>query len=128
MSEVLTVEKVESIFSDCLFKKGEDTSECAKAEGVTLTVGFHPQRLESHRSKIEEMLEELPDEFQQARGGGWSFLNACKTKEGAQWTGLHQIVEQLILLGIGLGKVEFLLPREVWEGLPGGLPYLVVTS
>ena len=125
---VLDPEKVNTIFMDCLFKEGEDTSKYVKAEGITMNVGFHPERLESHKAEIATMLEELPEDFKESGGGGMSFLNACKDKHGKQWTGLHQRMEQLFQLGIGVGKVKSLMPREMWGALPGGMPYYVVTS
>lgn len=125
-AEKLTGSKVDTIFLDCLFKEEEDKTNYCEAEGIMNTVGFHPDRLETHKEEIIELLQELPDEFQKSKGGGWSFLNACNDKHGNQWTGLHQTVEQLLLLGIAIGKVKFQLPREVWSALPGGMPYLVV--
>lgn len=127
MTEKLTSKDVEGIFQDCLFREGEDTSKHIRAEGIRTNVGFHPSRLEGHREKIEEMLAELPNEFQQSGGGGWSFLNACNDKDGKQWTGLHQVMEQLVLLGIGIGKVKFQIPREMWKAFPGGMPYFVIS-
>lgn len=119
-------ERVNAIFMDCLFKEGEDTSKHIKAEGITMNVGFHPERLESHRTEIADMLDELPDEFKESGGGGMSFLNACNDKHGNQWTSLHQRMEQLFQLGIGVGKVKCLMPREMWSVLPGGMPYYAV--
>ncbi len=124
---MINPERVNTIFMDCLFNDGEDTSNHVKAEGITQNVGFHPERLESHRAEIEEMLDELPDEFKESGGGGISFLNACNDKLGNQWTGLHQRMEQLLQLGIAIGKVKCLIPREMWSALPGGMPYYTVT-
>lgn len=126
MTSILSSEQVNAIFIDCLFKDGEDTSNHIKAEGIVHTVGFHPGRLESHRAEIEAMLDELPEQFKQSGGGGWSFLNACNDKHGNQWTGLHLHMEQLFQLGIGIGKVQCQMPREMWLLLPGGVPYYVV--
>jgi len=123
---VLDPERVNAIFTDCLFRDGEDTSNHIKAEGIVRNVGFHPERLQNHKAEIEAMLDELPDEFKKSGGGGWSFLNACNDKHGNQWTGLHQRMEQLFQLGIGIGKVQYQMPREMWSVLPGGMPYLVV--
>ncbi len=117
---------VESIFLDCLFKDGEVSSNHVLAEGITMTVGFNPGRIETHKAEIEALLDELPDQFQASGGGGWSFLNACEDKHGNLWTGLHRRMEQLFLLGIAIGKVEYQLPRDMWGALPGGMPYLVV--
>lgn len=126
MVTTLSAERVNEVFLDCLFKEGEDTSKYVKAEGIQMNVSFHPGRLENHRVEIEVMLEELPDEFKKSGGGGMSFLNACMDKHGEQWTGLHRTMEQLFLLGIAIGKVECLLPKEMWSALPGGVPYYVV--
>jgi hypothetical protein len=126
MNGKLDAGRVEEVFLECLFRDGEDTTNHIRAEGITSTVGFHPDSLESHKAEIEAMLEELPDEFKSSGGGGWSFLNACNDKHGNQWTGLHQRMEQLFQLGIAIGKVEYQLPREMWSVLPGGMPYLVI--
>jgi len=125
-ASVLNPEHLQTIFLECLFKDDEDKSNYVKAEGINSTYGFHPERLESHRQDVAEMLAELPDEFKASAGGGWSFLNACMDRHGNQWTGLHQIMEQLFVLGIALGLVEYQLPRELWSSLPGGMPYIVV--
>lgn len=127
-SVILTSERVNEIFMDCLFTEGEDTSNYVRAEGITSTVGFHPGRLQNHKAEIEAMLNELPDEFKNSGGGGWSFLNACNDKHGNQWTGSPLIMEQLFQLGIGVGKVKSLLPRKMWSVLPGGVPYYVITA
>jgi len=125
---LLNPEFVQAIFNDCLFKPGEDTSNHVKAEGISCNIGFHPARLESHKDEIVAMLDELPDDFKESGGGGMSFLNACNDKHGNQWTGFHQRMEQLFQLGIGIGKVKLLMPREMWSALPGGMPYYVVTK
>lgn len=118
--------RVDVIFKDCLFREGEDTQGHVRAEGITLVVGFHPERLESHRGEIEIMLGKLPREFRKSGGGGWSFVNACVDKDGNLWTGDHRHMEQLFLLGLGIGKVRSLMPRDAWSVLPGGMPYYVV--
>ena len=125
---VLNPEKVNAIFLDCLFRDGEDTTNHVAVEGVVRNIGFHPERLESHRAEIETMLAELPDEFKEDGGGGMSFLQACNDKHGNQWTGFHQRMEQLFQLGGGIGKVKSLVPREMWPSLPGGMPYYVITK
>lgn len=126
MNGILTSERVEKIFMDCLFKEGEDTTNYIKAEGIVRDAGFHPERLNSHKQEIEEMLNELPDQFKKSIGGGWTFLNACNNKYGNQWTDLHSRMEQLFQLGIAIGKVKYTLPREFWGTLPGGMPYICI--
>ena len=124
----LDPQRVEAIFSDCLFREGEDTSKHVKADGISCNVGFHQERLNSHKVEISELLDELPDDFKATGGGGMSFLQACLDKHGNLWTGLHQRMEQLFQLGIGIDKVNCLLPREAWSALPGGMPYYLVRS
>jgi hypothetical protein len=41
---------------------------------------------------------------------------------------MHQRVEQLVQLGIAVGKIRYLLPRDMWDALPGGMPYFVVVD
>lgn len=122
----LDPQRVEAIFLDCLFRESEDTSQHVKAEGIFSNVGFHPERLARYKAEISALLDELPDEFKKTGGGGMSFLNACNDRSGNQWTGLHKRMEQLFQLGIGIGKVECLIPRKMWTTLPGGMPYFAV--
>jgi len=120
----LTTEAVANIFKDCLFRDGESTENHVPAEGIVTNVGFHPERLQSHASEVRELLMELPEAFRESRGGGWTFLNAACDKHGVQW-GEHRNMEQLFLLGIGLGLVRECMPgmRAI---LPGGMPYYVI--
>ena len=116
--------RVNEVFMDCLFRDGEDTTNHIVAEGIMSTYGFHPERLETHRNDIKELLERLPDEFKE----GWSFLNACNDRDGEQWTGLHTTMEQLVVLGIALGFASYLMPRDLWSVMPGGMPYFNVNT
>lgn len=122
----LTSQAVQDIFEDVLFKEGEDTSNHVKVEGILANFGFHPERLEKHRQEIIELLNELEDSFKEGSGGGMSFLQACNDKHGNQWTDLHRVMEQLFCLGIGIDKAQYLMPRELWSALPGGMPYIVI--
>ena len=124
----LTTENVETVFMDCLFKDGENSVDAVIVEGIANKLGFHPERVKAHSTAIHSMLQQLPEQFQEKGGGGWSFLNACQDKNGNQWTDLHQRMEQLFCLGLAIGKVKRQLPREMWSALPGGMPYYVVYS
>jgi hypothetical protein len=123
----LDSEKVYGIFKDCLFRDGEDTTNHVLAEGIMSKVGFHPERLKLHEPEVIELLDELPEKFKEGSGGGWSFLNACMDKHDIQW-GEQLNAEQLLLLGMALGKVQCQAPREMWSMLPGGVPYYVVKA
>ena len=123
----LTAEKVNSTFLTCLFKKGENTETHIIGDGVMKKVGFNPERLKENEPVIIEMLNDLPDSFKKDGGGGMSFLNMCQDKEDNQWTGFHQTMDELVCLGNAIGKLSFLMPKEMWSILPGGMPYLVVS-
>jgi hypothetical protein len=77
-------------------------------------------------AEIRAMLAELPDQYRKSGGGGWSFLNACDDRHGTQWTGFHRTMEHLFMLGLAIGAVTLLMPRELWDALPGGMPYYMV--
>lgn len=123
---ILDPEHVITIFIDCLSRYGEDISKCVVVEGIRRTVEFHPGRLRTHKAEIEAMLDELPDQFKRSGGGGWSFLCAHNDKHGNQWARFHHHAEQLFELGIGIGKVQYRFPREMWPILAGGMPYYVI--
>jgi hypothetical protein len=122
----LDPQRVEEIFRDCLFEDGEDTSSHIPAEGITTTVGFHPERLHSHKEEIKALLNLLPDVFRVSGGGGASFLQANMDRNGEQWTGVHQRMEQLFQLGLATCQVTLLTPRETWHLFPGGVPYYAI--
>jgi hypothetical protein len=126
MDTVLTAERVNALFIECLFQDGEQISNAVVVQGITTTAQFDPKRLESNQAEIAAMLDELPSEFQIQSGGGMSFLNACDDKYGRQWTDLHATMERLFLLGMAIGKVTCIFPREIWSYLPGGMPYYAV--
>lgn len=129
MGEALISSKqVTEVFYDCLFKEEElakgnpAEGEFVPAQGLTISAGFHPGRLQEHAEEILAIIDNLPEEFKQ----GWSFLNFCTDREGNQWTGMHKVCEQLVMLGIAIDKLEYCMPRDMWGMLPGGVPYIQV--
>ena len=127
MPHHLTAENVELVFGKCLLGSG-DPAKIVAAEGIVNTFGFNRDEISKYEGSIVEMLECLPDQFQQEKGGGWSFLNACNDKHGRQWTGLHVTMEKLVALGLAAGRARYLMPRDMWKAFPGGVPYFVVTT
>ena len=95
-------------------------------EGILTNYGLSKSALERNKEAITQMLSDLPPPFRQETGGGWSFLNACNTRSGEQWTGLHVVMDRLFVLGMGIGMVQCCLPREFWSFLAGGMPYYMV--
>ena len=121
--------KVQAIVLDSLYNPeevpdGKAPDDAVIVDGVMGKMGFHPQRLESHRHEVEEILREMPANFHKDSGGGWSFLNLCMDKNGNQWAE-HMNMNELCVLAIGLKLGKWLLPRDLWSALPGGMPYVV---
>lgn len=129
----LSADRVSRTFRECLFTEEEAAAPGAKAtavvgDGVMHKIGFHPARLAAADTAIAEMLGELPSEFMAAAGGGWSFLNACNDRHGDLWTGKHATIDLLLSLGLASGRCQYVMPREMWSILPGGMPYFVVVD
>lgn len=122
----LTADNVHDTFIKCLFKAGEDHSNFVEAEGVMVKIGFHPGRIAEKTEEINQMIEQLPNEFKKDTGGGWTFLNACQNAKGEQWADMHQTIDELVCLGLATKKISYLMPREFWQMFPGGMPYIVV--
>ena len=123
----LTSENVYSVFSDCFFRDGEDTSQLVKAEAIVQTFGFHPERLASHKKDIASLLAHLPREFRPGEGGGMSFLTSVLDSNGNQW-GEQTNAEQLFALGLASELITIQVPRNMWSMLPGGVPYFVLSD
>lgn len=126
-NQMIDSQKLEEVFVNCLFEEGESSDFYIPIEGIVNNAGFHPERLELNRDSVREWLNQLPDSFHADKGGGMSFLNACVTKDGDHW-GEHPSMEQLFLLGMGLGYVTCPMPREMWKVLPGSVPYYTVDT
>lgn len=128
----LTSENVEMVFKDCLWSDAElevlDREEIGqrslKVRGVSVNIGFNPERIEKNKDNITNMLSQLPKEFKK----GQSVLVASNNSDGERWTSLHIFTEQLVSLGLAIGRARFCAPRAVWHLLPGRMPYLMVTE
>jgi len=114
--------QVEETFTGCLAEDAPDEDSII-VKGIVFDAKFDRSKLEAKAELIGAMLLELPEQFRASGGGGWSFLQACDDRHGNQWTGLHQTMSMLFLMGEGLGLVTNVLPRDVWKALPGGMPY-----
>ena len=125
---VLTADAVNALVSECLFAQEEPRDGAVMVEGIVATYGFHPGRLKAAAGRIRALLDEMPEEFHAASGEGWTFLNACVDRRGRQWTGEHRAMEALFCLGIGAGAAKWLLPRDMWDAFPGGMPFVVVLA
>lgn len=121
----LTSSAVDILFRGCLVYNREDGRDSKLVEGIRTVFLFDPGKLSEKKEEIVAFLMELPESFREEKGGGWSFIQACMDKDGNHW-GEHTHIEQLMTLGMGIDKVEYLLPREMWHALPGCMPYFVI--
>ena len=96
-------------------------------EGILHSYRISKDAVERDRAVIKAWITDLPLEFLMEHGGGWSFLNLCRDRNGEQWSGLHMVCEQLFVLAASLNMAKILLPRSMWSTLPGGVPYLAFT-
>lgn len=121
---MLTAERVNEIFLDCLFKDHElvdgrpPEGAMVEVQGVTIRAGLCKARVEKHAAEIALLCDELPAGFKD----GWSFLQMCYDRNDRQW-GDHKNMQELALLACASGKMELCAPREMWPILPGGMPY-----
>lgn len=120
----LTHHNVEAVFKDCL--TNTTNQDRLVVNGVLIGAAFDKAKIEDHREDIKQMLSQLPTEFHRPGGGGWTFLNACITKSGKHWTDYHRTVDMLVCLGKAINVLHFLLQRDLWKALPGGMPYFYV--
>lgn len=123
---------IDSVIQDCLLSDQELARPDAHkmvvvSEGIVTSYGFHPGRLQEHKANVARLLERLPPPFFSDEGGGWSFLQACVDRDGERW-GEHQSMEALFCLSNALGLSAYLVPRETWRKLPGGMPYIEVKA
>lgn len=135
MDPLINPEKVERILKRCFFRgeelkglnAGETPKDAIVVEGILNKFGFNKERIELSRKEISEMLDQLPDQFYEDTGGGWTFLNMVNDKNGEQWTSYHKVMDELMVLGMAINRIKYLLPRSAWGALPGGMPYFVIS-
>lgn len=133
----LTPQAVQDLLEQCLpYEKTEMTDEqilelvdagyLIKTPGIMATFVFDPKKIEEHKAEICDLASQLHDEFFMDTGGGWSFLNICSDKDDNLWTGEHRVCEMLCVLMIAAGIANWVGPKEIWEVMPGGMPYIQI--
>ena len=120
----LTVENVEWAVHHCMAGPSDN---CIEVEGIRNSFRFDRGRVEDVEGLIVGWLSQLPHQFHELTGGGWSFLNACDDRHGRQWASHHYEMERLFCLGMAAGWCGYYTEeRALWEVMPGGMPYLIV--
>jgi hypothetical protein len=111
--------RVEELFLSCL--TGGDNY--IKLEGILADFGLDKDVLEANREEITDLVKKLPGPFRASEGGGWTFLKGYRDYNGVIWTEKPAHIEQIMLLGMGIGLIEYCLPRDLWSLLPQKVPY-----
>lgn len=141
-------EQVHDLFKHCLFTAKElppkppsdDPNETLKylteqgvkfifVESVAAKVLFHPDRIAESKEQIRSILGDMDSKFMKQtpddNDSGYSFLAMPFDKDGVHWCE-QPTADLLVALGIACGFIEYLLPREAWPALPGGVPYFAI--
>ncbi|MDD3172139.1 MAG: hypothetical protein PHF63_00470 [Herbinix sp.] len=122
---MISATRVNEIFLDCLFTEeelekfdGQPTeNDYIRVDGVTITVGFNPIRVEKYRDEISAIIGELDDGFKWGR----YFDSLSFDKDGNLW-GERKDAEELMMLGMAIGRIEYHLGKSVWQLFPGSVP------
>jgi len=115
----LTAKNVDKMFEESNVDNGDINADFIDGRKIF----FNSKKI--NKENLKEMLQNLPEKFQEKSGGGMTFLNACMDKKGNQW-GEQIHVAKLMCLGIATGLVYYCMPKEMWRVLPGGVPYFGV--
>ena len=91
-------------------------------EGIRMKVGFNPEKIEKNKDDINLLLDNMHSKFSE----GWTFLNLCLDKNNNYWTGNYLTMEKLLLLGLAIGRIEYCCDRNMWDILPGKIPYIFI--
>ena len=117
----LTAKNVNDLFLTVLFNDGEDHTNFIRVNGVTQNFGLHPGRVASAKEKVGELLSQLDPSF--FSDDGQSFLQLPFAADGTHWCE-HRTAHELMVLGVATGLMSYVLPKEMWVALPGGVPLL----
>lgn len=126
---MINYKDVRSILLDCFlggnYKELDGDTRVLCVEGLSTNFVLDPEKVDKHADEIKALLDQLNDNFKVSVGGGFSFLSMPFDKNNVQW-GEQISAQELMVLGIAAGYMHYLLPREAWPVLPGGVPYLVI--
>lgn len=124
----LTGPNILNIYNRCLvetkdIETGKFNGSVLVGEGLKGCSLFSTDRINYSRDEIEHMIKSLPEQIKD----GISYDEFCKTKSGYKW-GNDFYADMLMKLGTAAMLLYFPLPREDWEYLPGGKPYIIASE
>jgi len=124
----LKAEPVGKVFKDCVMPRNSGNYMVVSVPGITGTrvVSFDLAKLEEHRAETTNLVNQLPAEFKTAAGA--SFNGTNRNHRGDIWCRDESDREKLVQLGIALGIVELVEPRERWAYLPRQRPSIRIVQ
>ena len=90
---------------------------------------FNSLQLEKSRKQIEGLIGQLPVAYRfllRKCGKDFNFLEAAYRRIPYPYWRLVVGMKMVYMLGMGIGRVKEIAPREFWDTLPGGVPYYIV--
>ena len=122
----LTDENVWKVYNKCIYKREElknaDESDFLKVQGIINWYTFSLSKIQEERKHILCLLSQLTYRIRY----GTSIERLCNNKKEQEWTQSILTLEAITCLGIAIGKVEYLLPRETWCLLKKKMPYVII--
>jgi len=122
----LTTARVLEVYKQCWRPEGSAPAHNVEVAGWLVRHTFSIMRLQRSREAIIRMLLSLNEGFRADVGEGGSVGAMVQRGDGSVWTQDMTDVEKLVALGIASGLASFCAPRDKWDRLPGGLPYVRV--
>ena len=88
--------------------------------GINLNPRFDPDALEEHQPEINRMLDQLPPQFHPGRGGGDSPMHMFGFGAPVDVA----VVEQLLCMGLAIGRLRCVTSRSEARQTADGLQYV----
>ena len=123
---MVSQDRVKEIFQDCLLKKdeivrGKPCVDFTKIDPISknfsgFQIAFSNARLGTYSTEINAMLDQLPESLHEGKGNGAPLVQACRNGAGL-WTTKLGYAEELVMLGMGIKRVDFCLARNAHDSL-----------
>ncbi len=125
--KILTAERVRDLYARCFRPESEyhpTRATRTQIEGWLMRHTFSVPQLAKSREEIIRLLLAIHRGFRSDEGQGGSVGMLTMRDDNVMWTGDMSDIEKLLSLGMAVGLVTFCVPREKWDRLPNGLPYV----